>query len=405
MKVHFTNADGERLTGRLELPTDRAPHGFAIFAHCFTCTKNLSAVRYIARTFADHGMGVLRFDFTGLGESEGDFAATSFSHNVGDLVSAARFLADEYMAPSVLIGHSLGGAAVVMAADELPEVKAVVTIGAPAEAVHVKHLLSKGLDQIASEGEAEVNIGGRPFRIRREFIEDLERRSVLETLKQQRGKSYLFMHSPQDSTVEIENAARLYKAAHHPKSFISLDGADHLLSDKQDSCYVGDMIGTWLKRYVMPPEIREVEGLKPVVAHLTDEHKFATNIHIEPHHIVADEPTKIGGNDFGPTPYELVASGLGACTAMTMRMYADRKKWDIKEIIVHLSHDRQHAEQAGEFDDKTQKIDRFERHIEIIGNLDEAQRQRMLEIANRCPVHLTLEKGAEVQTVLVERKG
>lgn len=389
-KVSFENEEGRKLSGRMEFPADQQPFAFVIFAHCFTCNKNLGAVRNISRALTSHGFGVLRFDFTGLGESEGDFADTTFSSNVQDLVAASQFLEEEYQAPALLIGHSLGGAAVIYAAAQLEAVKAVVTIGAPADPEHVSHLLEGGLEQLEKEGETEVNIGGRPFRIRKQFLEDIRKKDMASLLEDLR-KPLLLMHSPQDRTVEIENAAKIYHAAFHPKSFITLDGADHLLSQKSDSQYAGNMIAGWVQRYLPTPEKEDWKTPSEVAARLGAE-GFTTEIRAGSHALLADEPESVGGNAFGPTPYDFLSAGLASCTAMTVQMYARRKKWPLDEIITHVDHDKVHAEDCENSDQEKSKIDRFQLRIELIGDLSPEQRDRLLEIAGRCPVHRTLKE-------------
>lgn len=389
-KVSFENEEGRKLSGRMEFPADQQPFAFVIFAHCFTCNKNLGAVRNISRALTSHGFGVLRFDFTGLGESEGDFADTTFSSNVQDLVAASQFLEEEYQAPALLIGHSLGGAAVIYAAAQLEAVKAVVTIGAPADPEHVSHLLEGGLEQLEKEGETEVNIGGRPFRIRKQFLEDIRKKDMASLLEDLR-KPLLLMHSPQDRTVEIENAAKIYHAAFHPKSFITLDGADHLLSQKSDSQYAGNMIAGWVQRYLPTPEKEDWKTPSEVAARLGAE-GFTTEIRAGSHALLADEPESVGGNAFGPTPYDFLSAGLASCTAMTVQMYARRKKWPLDEIITHVDHDKVHAEDCENSDQEKSKIDRFQLRIELTGDLSPEQRDRLLEIAGRCPVHRTLKE-------------
>lgn len=398
-KKTFENRSGKSLSALLELPVDRHPHSFAIFAHCFTCTKNLTAVRSISSALASRGFGVLSFDFTGLGESEGDFAEENFSSSVSDLICAAEFLKDNYDAPSIVIGHSLGGAAGLLAASQLDSVKAVVTIGSPSSATHVRRLFQEDIEQVLEAGQAEVSIGGRPFLIKRQFVEDLEKHSLREAIGKMR-KAFLFFHSPQDRIVGIENAAELYDAASHPKSFISLDGADHLLSNKKDARYVGDTIGSWASRYIEIPGERSISTPNDVAAFLGTDERFTTQIKVGRHRLTADEPEDFGGNDFGPSPYGLVASGLAACTAMTLRMYAERKKWDLREITVHVSHARSHIEDCQNCDSANGKIDKFTRELELVGELDNDQKRRLLEIADKCPVHKTLESNARIETSL-----
>ena len=400
-KVEFQNKEGQKLIGRLEVPVDRHPHNFAIFAHCFTCNKNLAAVKNIGRALTASGFGVLRFDFTGLGESEGDFADTNFSGNVEDLIAAADYLNENYESPALLVGHSLGGAAVLFAATEISSVKAVATIGAPSNPVHVKHLFKSDLEEIKSTGKAKVNLSGRDFTIKKQFLDDLESKSLPETARSLR-KALLIMHSPQDGTVGIKNAEEIYLAARHPKSFVSLDGADHLLMDKRDSIYAGDVIAGWAKRYVDLPDQDDLKTKHQVVASLDKEDGFTTAMKVGSHSMVADEPTSFGGNDFGPSPYELVSAGLSACTAMTVQMYAKRKDWPLENIEVHTSYGKDHAVDCEDCETDSAKIDTFNREIKLTGNLDEKQKQRMLEIADKCPVHRTLHSETQVITKLID---
>lgn len=401
-KTTFTTASGAQLSARIDLPADHKPVHFALFAHCFTCSKDLHAVRNISRALTSKGFGVMRFDFTGLGQSEGEFSETNFSSNVADLHAAMAHLEQAYTAPALLIGHSLGGAAAIVAATTAKSIKAVTTIGAPGDIGHIRALFGKAVDTIKTEGSAEVNIGGRPFTIARSFLEDLEGRELTETLKALR-KPILIAHSPQDRIVGIDNAAELYMAAMHPKSFLSLDGADHLLSDAKDSQYTGEMIASWVQRYlpaVAPSELPASD--MPVLAHIADE-GFTTRIRAAGHAITADEPESVGGNNYGPSPYDLLSAALGACTAMTLKMYAGRKKWDLQEVYVHLRHGKVHAEDCATCDEGTgSRIDRFERSIELHGNLDDAQRKRLMEIADRCPVHRTLHGAVEVVEIVKE---
>ncbi len=399
-KVTFTNAEGQTLSGRLELPADQHPHNFALFAHCFTCNKNLGAVRNISRGLTSQGFGVLRFDFTGLGESEGDFADTNFSGNVEDLIAAADFLAEIYEAPSLLIGHSLGGAAAIFAAAQINTIKAITTVGAPSHPRHVKHLLKSGLEEIEANGVAVVNLSGRDFTIKKQFIDDLETKSLPEVAKNL-GKALLVMHSPQDTTVGIKNAEEIYHAAKHPKSFVTLDGADHLLMRKEDSNYVGMVIAGWSSRYVDIPDTPQLRSTHQVVASLGNDEGFTTQMKVGNHYMVADEPESVGGKDFGPTPYELVSAGLSACTAMTIKMYVARKGWDLQNIEVHTSYDKKHAEDCENCEDPTAKIDTFEREIKLEGTLDEKQIKRILQIADKCPVHKTLHSETQVVTTLI----
>lgn len=400
-KVRFRNREGHELAGRLELPIDSRPHNFVLFAHCFTCTKNLTAVRNISTALASRGFGVLRFDFTGLGESEGEFSETNFSGNVEDLIDAAEYLASSYKSPSLLIGHSLGGAAAIFAAANIESVTAIATIGAPSEPIHVKKQLTGKLSEIEKHGQATVDLGGREFTVSQQFLDDLEDKKLLTNIKSLR-KAFLFLHSPQDTIVGIGNAEELYVNAHHPKSFISLDGADHLLSEKKDSLYAGDVIASWAQRYVFIPPGAVLETDHQVVAGLDDGEGFTTAMKVGRHYLTADEPVSAGGNDFGPSPYELVSAGLASCTAMTLQMYAKRKSWPLEHVKVHTSYGKNHAEDCEHCESGQAKIDTFRRTVELKGPLSPEQRNRLLEIANKCPVHRTLHSEIRIITELVE---
>ncbi|WP_282068417.1 bifunctional alpha/beta hydrolase/OsmC family protein [Olleya namhaensis] len=399
-KINFTNAEGQQLVGRLELPINQHPHNFAIFAHCFTCNKNLSAVKNITRELTSNGFGVLRFDFTGLGESEGDFENTNFSGNVDDLISASNYLKENFIAPTLLIGHSLGGAAVIFAASTIDSIKAVATIGAPSNPKHVENLIKSSVDEIKATGKANVSIGGRPFTIKKQFLDDIETKSLPNVAKNLR-KALLVMHSPQDTTVGIENAEEIYVAARHPKSFVSLDGADHLLMRKEDSIYVGSVIASWAKRYISIPKTDTVSTTHQAVASLDAEDGFTTQMTVGSHTMMADEPTSFGGNDFGPSPYEFVSAGLSACTAMTVQMYVKRKGWDLQNIEVHTSHTKVAKQVVENGEQKEIKVDTFNREIKLKGNLDDKQIQRILQIADKCPVHKTLHSDIDVVTKIV----
>ncbi|MDC7996601.1 alpha/beta fold hydrolase [Gilvibacter sediminis] len=400
--IEIAKSEGS-LFARLEVPANGKVRHYAIFAHCFTCNSNLSVVRYISRTLTNHGFGVVRFDFTGLGRSSGEFADSNFSGNVQDLITVAEYLEKEYEAPAMLIGHSLGGAAVLAAAAQLDSIKAIVSIGAPAEVDHVTHLFEDGLNEIEQTGSAEVNIGGRPFRIKKQFVDDLKSRNLLDTVNGLKIP-YLIMHSPQDMTVSIENAAKLYHAAFHPKSFISLDGADHLLTNKVDAVYVADMIGTWAGKYF--PELDEdlisTKG-EQVVVHLDLENNFTSEVFTPNHTLIADEPKSIGGDDLGPSPYELLNASLGACTVMTLKMYAQRKGWDLQEVFCYLTYSKKHTDDLPEDleVEATGQIDHVQKTLEFVGDLDEKQRERLKQIASKCPVHKTLTSPTIIDTKLI----
>jgi len=399
-KVTFKNNDGLDLKGRLELPTHQKPHNFVLFAHCFTCNKNLSAVRNISRALTAKGFGVLRFDFTGLGESSGDFENTNFSGNILDLIEASKYLEENYAAPTLLIGHSLGGAAAIFAADAIDSIKAVATIAAPSNPDHVQHLLKSNLEEINTTGKAVVNLGGRDFTIKKQFLDDIKSKSLPEIAKNL-NKALLILHSPQDRIVGIKNAEDLYIAAKHPKSFVSLDGSDHLLMQKEDSIYVGELIASWAKRYIPIPENDILKTTHDVVASLAKEEGFTTQLRSGNHNLIADEPLSFGGNDFGPSPYDYVSAGLSACTAMTVQMYAKRKQWDLDNIEVHTSYSKTHAEDCANCEENSAKIDTFKRTIKLTGQLDDKQIKRLLQIADKCPVHKTLQSVAQIITTLV----
>jgi len=400
--VRFPGSQGAKLAARLELPLGGEPRAWALFAHCFTCSKNLKAAVHVTRALARERYGVLRFDFTGLGESEGDFADTNFSSNVDDLVAAGRFLEDEKgEGPSLLVGHSLGGAAVLHAAAQLPSVQAVATIGAPAEPSHVLQHVEDSREEIEERGEAQVTLAGRSFTIRRQFLHDLEG-ARMEEVVGKLDRALLFFHSPIDTVVGIENAARLYGMAKHPKSFVSLDDADHLLSDEADSRYVGRVLAAWAARFLgtLEPEAdpEELYEEDRVVVR-TGEEGFRSDVVARGHPLVADEPVSVGGTDEGPTPYDLLLAGLGACTSMTLRMYADRKGWPLEEVTVRLRHRKIHAQDCEEdCGGGTARLDEITREIELRGDLDEERRARLIEIGGRCPVHRTLEGEVRVVT-------
>lgn len=398
-KLTFTNSDGEELTGRLDLPADGKVGAYALFAHCFTCNKDLTPINNISRALTTQGIAVLRFDFTGLGESEGDFAETNFTSNVQDLIDAANFLEEHYEAPKLIIGHSLGGAAVLMAAASLQSVEAVATIAAPSEPSHVQKLLQTHVDEIRKKGEANVKLAGRTFTIKKQLLDDLENanmNSIIANLK----KPLLVLHSPADKTVGVNNAAEIYQSAMHPKSFISLDQADHLMSKKEDSLYAGTMIATWVKKYITMRQIDELETEEQVVTRTGK--SYTTEARAGKHGLTVDEPQSVGGANLGPNPYDYLLTALGSCTGMTLRMYADHKKLPLEEVHVHLSHKKVHANDCEECENKDGKIDYIERQIEVEGDLDEKQRQRLLEIANKCPVHRTLHNEIHVASSLKE---
>lgn len=402
--IKFAGSLGETLAARLHLP-DGTTRAYAIFAHCFTCTKDIMAARKIADELSKRGIALLRFDFTGLGASSGEFENTTFTSNIGDILAAAQYLRDNFEAPKILIGHSLGGAAILAAAGEVPEAKAVATIGAPADADHVIHNFGAHLDEIEKEGIADVKLAGRPFAIKREFIEDLRSHSVtVEERVSKMNKALMVLHSPIDNTVGVENAGKIYTAAKHPKSFVSLDTADHLLSNPKDVAYVAEVIAAWASRYV---DYDHKAASTPVVdgaeVSETKEGKFQNSVRVGKHSLIADEPETVGGHDTGPSPYDYLNVALGACTSMTIRMYADFKKIPLNRVTVNVTHSKNHAEDCAECnleEGTTGKIDRFERVITLDGEFDSETRDKMLKIADKCPVHKTLEAHSAIVTKL-----
>jgi uncharacterized OsmC-like protein/pimeloyl-ACP methyl ester carboxylesterase len=403
VKLEIENRKGLKLQAYLELPANQKPNQFAIFAHCFSCNSNFNAVKNISRSLSNHGFGVLRFDFTGLGKSEGEFAESHFSANVEDLLDVHRYLEKHYKAPALLVGHSLGGAAVIVAASKLESVKAVATIGAPATVNHVTHLFSHAINDIPEKGEIEVQIGGRPFKINQDFVADFNKTDLPKIIKELR-KPILVLHAPFDKIVGIENAHQIYHNAIHPKSFVSLDTADHLLSKSSDSIYVGNMIGTWAERYFEPEEnsMISAEG-EQLVGHLNVlEDNFTTSIQTKKHSFIADEPTSVGGDDFGPSPYDFLSAGLAACTVMTLKLYAERKKWDLQEVFVYITYSKKHSDDLNIDVDTPTRFDHLQKKLKFIGDLDEKQTQRLKEIASKCPVHKTLQNKIMIETEILE---
>jgi uncharacterized OsmC-like protein/pimeloyl-ACP methyl ester carboxylesterase len=397
-KLTFPGFDGDDLAARLDLPLG-PPRAFALFAHCFTCSKDLPAAGRISHALVAKGFGVLRFDFTGLGSSDGDFANTTFSSNVEDLVRAADTLRQRWRAPQLLVGHSLGGSAVLVAARRIAEVEAVATLGAPADPGHVEHLLLGSRAEIEAAGHAPVTIAGREFQVKREFLEDLDEQRLGEHLGAL-GKALLVMHSPLDATVGIDNARRIYEAARGYKSFVSLADADHLLTRAADARYAGEVLGAWAARYVEFAPLAERAAEEGSVLVEEWERPYTNRVAARGHVWLADEPPSAGALDAGPTPYELLLAGLGACTSMTLRMYADRKGWPLERVSVHLRHAKVHASECATCPSGEGTVDRIEREVELVGALDDAQRARLLEISNRCPVHRTLEGEKEILTRL-----
>ncbi|HEV8467243.1 MAG TPA: bifunctional alpha/beta hydrolase/OsmC family protein [Pseudolabrys sp.] len=396
-RLEFANEMGEKLAALVDLPLGK-PVAFALFAHCFTCGKDNISAKRISERLAMCGIAVLRFDFTGLGMSEGEFADTHFSSNVDDLVAAGDHLRKTYGAPAILIGHSLGGAAALAAAHRIPDARAVVTIAAPSDPAHVVGLFKDHVDKIREQGQVEVQLAGRPFRIKREFLDDVAEQRIEDCLANLR-KALLVFHSPTDDIVGIENASRIFTTAKHPKSFVSLAGADHLLSKKDDAVYVANVIAAWAERYLEQTAERSDEQVGIVLVRETGGGKFQQEIMSGPHRFLADEPVKAGGLDSGPGPYDLLLASLGACTSMTLRLYAENKKLPLQRVSVRLTHNKIHAEDCLNCETKEGMIDRIDRNITLEGALSADERKRLLEIADKCPVHRTLESEIEIRTV------
>ncbi len=410
-RITFTGSQGAELAARLDLPAG-PPKAFALFAHCFTCGSDIHAASRIANALTEVGFGVLRFDFTGLGMSEGEFANTNFTSNTEDLVAAADWLRANRRAPQLLIGHSLGGTAVLAVAGSITEVRAVATIGAPSSPEHLTGLLASSLDRIEADGTAEVRIADRTFTIRPQFVDDLRNRVIIDRVATMR-KALLVLHSPIDNTVGIDNAAEIFLAARHPKNFVSLDGADHLLSEYSDAAFAASMIGAFADRYVVDESgaLDVPAATAPVVVAETSQGAFLNHVVVGRHRLLADEPESVGGYDAGPSPYDFLGAALGACTSMTLRMYADRKKLPLDRVIVEVTHGKIHADDCaacadnGVLADRSGMIDRFERVLHIAGDdLTDADRAKLLEIADKCPVHRTLTSSSSIVTTLADHE-
>ena len=406
IRMTFVGSSGDELAARLDSPFG-AVRAHALFAHCFTCTKDVVAARHIAANLACLGVAVLRFDFTGLGSSEGEFQNTNFSSNVDDLVAAADHLRKHYRAPSILIGHSLGGAAVLAAAHRIPEAKAVVTIGAPSDVAHVLQHFEAHLEDIERDGVANVTLAGRTFPISKGLVEDAKGQAIAHHVAHLR-KALLVLHAPLDQIVGIEHATAIFTAAKHPKSFVSLDTADHLLSDRRDAAYAAEVLAAWASRYVAQgEEAASADRHDGVLVAETGAGKFQNLIEAGQHHLVADEPVSVGGLDSGPSPYDYLAAALGACTSMTLRIYAEHKQLALGRVTVNVRHGKlpaEHCQDCGEAaEGRTGKIDRFERVISVEGEVDDAMADKLMEIAGKCPVHRTLETRSAIVTKVARR--
>lgn len=401
-KVSFPNHRGQQLAGRLDLPLTGEPLAYALYAHCFTCNKDLRAIGRITDTLAHHGIATLRFDFTGLGGSEGDFSETNFSTSIADYLRAARFLSEQFGAPELLIGHSLGGSVSLAAASDIASVRAVVAIAAPATPVHIESHVAGDLARIEAEGEADVSLAGRPFTLRRQLLDDIRAVDLGVAIAGLR-KPLLVVHSPIDNVVGVANAAEILDHARHPKSYLSLDGADHLITNNDDARFVAEVIATWANRYSSAdlsahsqPDF--VTDAPKSVTTVRIEDGFRTKVVSNGFPLVADEPISVGGTNTGPTPYDYLLTALGACTAMTLRMYADRKEWPLETVTVNLSHRKVHARDCAECESDAGFADHIDREIEVEGDLTDEQRIRLAEIADRCPVHKTLHSEVVVST-------
>ncbi len=401
-KLTFTGSNGHKLSARLDTP-DTEIKAYALYAHCFTCTKDVFAAGRIATALSALGIAVFRFDFAGLGGSEGDFSDTNFTTNVEDIIKAADFMRAEVKAPKILIGHSLGGSAALLAAHDIPEIKAVATIGAPADVTHVTHHFKDHIEEIETKGHADLKLVGRPFTIKKQFLDDLHAQNLDEAIRTLK-KPLLILHSPIDSTVGIENAEHIYKLAKHPKSFITLNCADHLLNEHKDAAYAGRMIAAWASHYA-GYKLTDIDHMKPVrdgavVVRSSGFGKFQQHIQMGRHFIVADEPQDVGGDNTGADPYELLLASLGACTSMTIKMYAEHKGLPLKGIEVHLDHEKIHAADCATCENNDGKVDKITREIILKGDdLTPEQRARMIEIAEKCPVHQTLMGKMIIETI------
>lgn len=397
VRFQFEGKGGQKLDGRLELPLSGKPRAVALFAHCFTCTKSSHGATRISAALAAEGIATLRFDFTGLGGSGGEFANAGFAANVDDLVAAADALAkDGPGAPQLLVGHSLGGAAVIAAAGQIDSVKAIATVGAPFEVEHVLLQLGDGLKKVEEDGEAEVQIGGRPFRVAKSFIDQTRNQPQDERLAKL-GRPLLVMHAPDDDIVPFAEAEALFAAASQPKSFTALGHADHLLTREGAGQRVAAQIAAWATPWLDFADIDKPELEGSLVRVSGTGGKFTQLVETADHELLADEPASVKGDNLGPTPYDLLLAALGSCTSMTIKMYADRKGWKLEQAQVLLEHSREHRADCE--DCNNGQIDVIDRVISLDGDLDEEQRAKLIDIADRCPVHRTLTNHIEINSL------
>lgn len=398
MQTHlkFQNRKGLTLSGTLHTPDSAEVIAYALFAHCFTCTKSINAAVTISNTLAQQGIATLRFDFTGLGGSKGSFKDSNFSTNINDLVDAAEFLKNEYQAPQLLVGHSLGGTAILAAAKHIESAKAVVSIGSPSNPEHILHLLEDHLNELEQEGSADVKLAGRPFTFKQDFVENVRGHDIdYRRLR----KALMIMHSPTDDTVSIDEAGKIFSNALHPKSFVTLDKVDHLLSSKGDSQYAAQVLASWAMRYIEPMKFeRTIEHGVQLSAQTKQ--GFLCKVCASGHQLIADEPISMGGTNLGPTPYDYLGIALGSCTAMTLNMYARHKKIALDNVSVGIEHSRIHADDCVDCEKQSGQVDVLRRVITLEGELTPEQEKRMLQIADRCPVHKTLENEIKVETKL-----
>ena len=400
-RVSFQNRHGIKISGVLHVPDIAVTRAYALYAHCFTCTKSIKAAVTVCDTLERQGIATLRIDFTGLGGSKGSFSDSTFSTDVSDLIDAAAFLEAEYQAPELLVGHSLGGTATLAAAGHIESAKAVVSIGSPADPAHILHLLENHLNQLESEGEADVNLAGRSFSFKQEFVDDVV---DYEIDYRNLGKALLVLHSPIDGTVNIDEAGKIFSSAMHPKSFVTLDNADHLLSKLSDAEYAAEVISAWVEKYLDPYHDSTATDNKHASVKVSANTKqgFLCRVEASGHNLAADEPLSMGGTNLGPTPYDFLGAALGSCTAMTLNMYARHKKIDLQSVSVDVTHSRVHADDCVECESSSGKVDVLKRKISLDGNLTAQQRERILQIADRCPVHKTLENEIHIVSDLVE---
>ncbi len=401
LKISFENKEGLTLSGRLHIPAGHTK-AFAVYAHCFTCSKDIKAARNICQNLSERGIAALRFDFAGLGDSEGDFIDTNFTTNVTDLLCAAEYLETHYQAPEIMIGHSLGGAAALVAASKLTSIKAVSTINSPCHPKHVARHMAGAEEQIMWNGEADVEVSGRSLKIKKHFLDDLKSYDMNEVFKEL-SAAVLVFHAPHDETVNIKNASNIFALAQHPKSFISLDSADHLIMNNEDAKYIASSIEAWASRYIHfdCQEDDKHQAVEGVVVMETNEGMLTQRVYAGNHILRADEPKNVpGGKDLGPDPYAYLLAGLGACTSMTLRMYAQHKGFSLDKITVELSHNRIYAKDCTNCESEIGKVDVINRTIILEGNLELGQRSKLLEIADKCPVHKTLMGDKKVITVL-----